>query len=330
MHQPALALFSLCAGVVVIGLVLLVERRERLVVGPGDSAGGGELRSRWYVHQLRGVGLARCRATPPGAFCAGHRLLRARWSHGAFWSLGRGQELHTAGHRRPGAPGAGEHSPGGDNLAGKRAGHMCPAPGAQTQQYTLFPYLTVAQNVAANGWSVCWRELLLDEPWSALDGPVRARERYSVSISRSASRCSRVTHDAQDAQALADTVVVVDRGLVLQTGSPAEAFRVLRTLRVADLVGMEARWLRVGSAPCWHRPASCRWGRQLSRCRIVVFSTRSRSGVQLAIPVPHWRSRVLALVAGTRLSMLCAAVHPFEPGELVVSGLRSHPSRSND
>src|SRR5581483_9090158 len=51
-----------------------------------------------------------------------------------------------------------------------------------------------------------------------------------------------VTHDAQDAQALADMVVVVDRGRVLQTGSPEEVFRAPRTPRIAERVGRRTRW----------------------------------------------------------------------------------------
>ena len=86
--------------------------------------------------------------------------------------------------------------------------------------------------------------LLLDEPWSALDSSVRAVLR--AEIQRFYEQVNvplvLVTHDMQDAQALADTVVVVDRGRVLQTGSPEEVFRAPRTSRIAELVGMRARW----------------------------------------------------------------------------------------
>ncbi len=86
--------------------------------------------------------------------------------------------------------------------------------------------------------------LLLDEPWSALDSSVRAVLR--AEIQRFYEQVNvplvLVTHDAQDAQALADTVVVIDRGRVLQTGSPEEIFRAPRTPRIAELVGMRTRW----------------------------------------------------------------------------------------
>jgi molybdate transport system ATP-binding protein len=86
--------------------------------------------------------------------------------------------------------------------------------------------------------------LLLDEPWSALDSSVRAVLRAEIQrfYEQVNVPLMLVTHDAQDAQALADTVVVIDRGRVLQTGSPEEVFRAPRTPRIAELVGMRTRW----------------------------------------------------------------------------------------
>lgn len=86
--------------------------------------------------------------------------------------------------------------------------------------------------------------LLLDEPWSALDASVRAVLRTEIQrfYERVGVPLVLVTHDAQDAQALADTVVVIDRGRVLQTGSPTEVFRAPRTPRVAMLVGLCTHW----------------------------------------------------------------------------------------
>jgi ABC-type sulfate/molybdate transport systems ATPase subunit len=86
--------------------------------------------------------------------------------------------------------------------------------------------------------------LLLDEPWSALDGPVRAALRAEIQrfYEQVAVPLVLVTHDVQDAQALADTVVVIDRGRVLQTGSPETVFRTPRTPRIATLVGLSTHW----------------------------------------------------------------------------------------
>lgn len=85
--------------------------------------------------------------------------------------------------------------------------------------------------------------LLLDEPWSALDASVRAtlREEIQRFYTQVQVPLVLVTHDAQDAQTLADTIVVIDRGQALQVGSPEEIFRAPRTPRIAELVGVKTR-----------------------------------------------------------------------------------------
>lgn len=89
--------------------------------------------------------------------------------------------------------------------------------------------------------------LLLDEPWSALDAPVRATLRAEMQrfYEQFQVPLVLVTHDALDAQELADTVVIVHHGRVLQVGSPEEVFRAPRTAQIAELVGMRARWTGV-------------------------------------------------------------------------------------
>lgn len=70
--------------------------------------------------------------------------------------------------------------------------------------------------------------LLLDEPFSALDAPLR---RDLGALLRDVQRELRlptvlVTHDAGEALALADTVIVYDGGCVIRQGSPREALNV--------------------------------------------------------------------------------------------------------
>jgi molybdate transport system ATP-binding protein len=86
--------------------------------------------------------------------------------------------------------------------------------------------------------------LLLDEPWSALDAPVRAIMREEIGRFHQQFQVPLVlvTHDILDVQALAETVVVICQGRVLQTGSPEEVFRAPRTRQIADLVQMETCW----------------------------------------------------------------------------------------
>lgn len=81
--------------------------------------------------------------------------------------------------------------------------------------------------------------LLLDEPLGALDRPLR--ERLVVELRELFERLDvtvvSVTHDHAEAFALADRLAVMDRGRVLQVGSPAEVWGRPASARVASLLG---------------------------------------------------------------------------------------------
>ncbi len=82
--------------------------------------------------------------------------------------------------------------------------------------------------------------LLLDEPLSALDAGTRMHVRTDLRahLSGFAGCTVLVTHDPLDALVLADVLVVVEDGLVVQQGSPVEVARAPRTDYVASLVGL--------------------------------------------------------------------------------------------
>ncbi|WP_138760550.1 ABC transporter ATP-binding protein [Modestobacter altitudinis] len=84
------------------------------------------------------------------------------------------------------------------------------------------------------------RVLLLDEPLSALDARTRLAVRAELHrhLRDYAGSAVLVTHDPIDAMALADRVVVVEDGRVVQAGTPAEVARRPRTDYVARLVGL--------------------------------------------------------------------------------------------
>ena len=156
--------------------------------------------------------------------------------------------------------------------------------GYVTQDYLLFPHLTVAQNIAyglkgrsrrekqatvgrmlklmhleglehrrprelsggqqqrvalARALVTEPRVLLLDEPFSALDGPIRARLRRDLMrIQRDfALPVLFVTHDLAEAYLLADRIAVVERGRILQVGTPEEVVYRPRNRRVAEVTG---------------------------------------------------------------------------------------------
>jgi len=82
--------------------------------------------------------------------------------------------------------------------------------------------------------------LLLDEPLSALDARTRLVVRAELRRHLAAFGGSTVlvTHDPVDAMALADRVVVVEEGRVVQAGTPDEVNRRPRTDYVARLAGL--------------------------------------------------------------------------------------------
>lgn len=91
--------------------------------------------------------------------------------------------------------------------------------------------------------------LLLDEPFSAVDQMNRqGLYQLLADLKRELSiPIVLVTHDLHEARQLADTLVVMDAGQVLQQGTPAQIYRSPRNPRVADLVGIQnrfhGRWL---------------------------------------------------------------------------------------
>jgi molybdate transport system ATP-binding protein len=84
------------------------------------------------------------------------------------------------------------------------------------------------------------RLLLLDEPLSALDVTTRAEVRRDLKRHLSSFEGIRlvVTHDPLEAVALADRLIVMEKGRLVQTGTPAEVTERPRSQYVADLVGV--------------------------------------------------------------------------------------------
>jgi molybdate transport system permease protein len=82
--------------------------------------------------------------------------------------------------------------------------------------------------------------LLLDEPFTGLDAPVREELRRELRrLQRETGLASViVTHDAEEAALLAEEVIVLEHGRVLQAGTRAELFRSPGSPRVAALLGI--------------------------------------------------------------------------------------------
>ncbi len=113
---------------------------------------------------------------------------------------------------------------------GDRAGHRPRAlSGGQAQRVAL------ARALAGDP-----RLLLLDEPLAALDAGARGTVRRDLRRHLSTFGGVRllVTHDPVDAYALADRVVIVEHGRVVQTGSLADVSARPRSTYIAELIGI--------------------------------------------------------------------------------------------
>jgi molybdate transport system ATP-binding protein len=84
------------------------------------------------------------------------------------------------------------------------------------------------------------RMLLLDEPLAALDISTRAEVRRDLRrhLREFPGVNLLVTHDPLEAIALADRLIVIESGRIVQAGTPAEVAERPRTSYVADLVGV--------------------------------------------------------------------------------------------
>ncbi|MFJ9598944.1 ABC transporter ATP-binding protein [Streptomyces althioticus] len=98
-----------------------------------------------------------------------------------------------------------------------------------------------AQRVAlARALATDPRLLLLDEPLAALDARTRLEVRAQLRrhLADFEAVAVLVTHDPLDAMVLADRLVVVEHGRVVQEGAPADVARHPRTEYIAQLVGL--------------------------------------------------------------------------------------------
>jgi ABC-type sugar transport system ATPase subunit len=92
--------------------------------------------------------------------------------------------------------------------------------------------------------------LLLDEPLSALDARLRrsVRTELAALLRKLGTTAFYVTHDQEEAMLLADHLVVIDQGRVVQAGNPLDLYRRPQTPFVASFLG-EANLVEVEARP---------------------------------------------------------------------------------
>jgi ABC-type sugar transport system ATPase subunit len=92
--------------------------------------------------------------------------------------------------------------------------------------------------------------LLLDEPLSALDARLRrsVRTELAALLRKLGTTAVYVTHDQEEAMLLADHLLVLDHGRVVQAGNPLDLYRRPQTPFVASFLG-EANLVEVEARP---------------------------------------------------------------------------------
>src|ERR1700758_4200548 len=83
------------------------------------------------------------------------------------------------------------------------------------------------------------RVLLLDEPLAALDKKLRGETQFELMQlqERLGLTFVIVTHDQQEAMTVADRIAVMDRGRLIQVGTPPEIYEQPNSRWVADFIG---------------------------------------------------------------------------------------------
>lgn len=144
------------------------------------------------------------------------------------------------------------------------------------------------------------RLLLLDEPLSALDRSLRERLALDLRAALVATGTTAlfVTHDQDEAFAVADRVAVMDRGRLLQVGTPADVWRAPAGERVARFLGYEAFVAAAEAPPELRAAASSSPGAVLALAPgalvvedgpltgtvRAVLARRGRPAVRVAVP----------------------------------------------
>jgi ABC-type Fe3+/spermidine/putrescine transport system ATPase subunit len=119
----------------------------------------------------------------------------------------------------------------GVGLAGKAERPVQALSGGEQQRVALARALVISPRV-----------LLLDEPLSNLDPTLRQsmRDELRATLRKSGVTALFVTHDQEDAFAVADRVAMLERGRLLQVGTAESLYHSPATRAVAEFVGRAA------------------------------------------------------------------------------------------
>ena len=129
------------------------------------------------------------------------------------------------------------------------------------------------------------RVLLLDEPLSALDAPIRASLRAEIRRIQQQIHIAAiyVTHDQEEALALADRVVIMQKGRICEIGTPEQVYTRPQSAFTAAFVGnnniLEGKVIS-------QAPAAVRCGAQVLRC-VRLDGVGEGAEVTVVVPAEH-------------------------------------------
>jgi ABC-type sulfate/molybdate transport systems ATPase subunit len=148
--------------------------------------------------------------------------------------------------------------------------------------------------------------LLLDEPFSALDAPLRATLRREIADLRRRLDLTAlfVTHDLAEVYALADRLVVMDEGRVLQQGTREGVLRRPSSRRVAELT--DVRNIIPGEIVAYAEGTAV--------VQTSWFTARLRD------PDAPRRGSIFVCIRPEHILLLREGHEPHDPGDAVVSG----------
>ena len=138
--------------------------------------------------------------------------------------------------------------------------------------------------------------LLLDEPLSNLDARIREAVRHEIKALQQKLGISaiHVTHDREEAMVLADCIVIMDAGRVMQAGTPEEVYNRPNSSFVASFMGA-ANAIRLNARP-EGGSLVIDPGQHNTRLRLAAGGAGLPAGYAGAI-VAHFRSESAALGA---------------------------------
>jgi putative spermidine/putrescine transport system ATP-binding protein len=144
------------------------------------------------------------------------------------------------------------------------------------------------------------RVLLLDEPLSALDAPIRASLRAEIRRVQQQVGIATiyVTHDQEEALALADRVVVMEAGRIREVGTPVQIYQRPQTAFTAAFIGSNNIFHGIVDS---HEPPAVRCGARVLRCASLDGAA---SGAPVTVVIPAENLRIEARHASQVNSIL--------------------------